>query len=252
MAGTGVNVRTTDSTRSDCSGHPARSGRRRHRRCRAAGAGEHGSRGLRADPRAPLAGRAARWRRARVRAAPNQTAASISTWSTIPMMAASTGAAFWPIASPAARPSSTIRTLSRTPAPTPSTASSDAPRGVSSRFRGWTSSSLAPSNFRCFCVATTVPMTLASCTALSSDVRAIDDADDARINRGLDRIERKAGFLAAHEKDNLAGAGAHRIHGDERPSHRLPLRGQRLHDEQLDAHEALILAGGHDVADDAG
>jgi hypothetical protein len=61
-------------------------------------------------------------------------------------------------------------------------------------------------------------MTLASCTALSSEVPAVDDADDARINRWLDRMERKAGFLAAHEEDDLAGAGANRIDGDERPS----------------------------------
>src|SRR6266851_7582482 len=168
------------------------------------------------------------------------------------MIAASTGAAFCSIASPAARPSSTISTLSRTPAPTPSTASSDAPRGVPSRFSGWTSSSLAPSNFRCFRVATTVPMTLASCTALSTDVPVIDDADDARINGRLDGIERKAGFLAAHEEDDLTGAGANRIDGDERPSHRLAIGSQRLDDEQLDAHEALILVGGHDVTDHPG
>src|ERR1700719_2742543 len=152
------------------------------------------------------------------------------------MIAASTGAAFLPSTSPAARPSSTISTFSRTPAPTPSTASSDAPRGVPSRFSGWTSSSLAPSNFGCFWVATTVPMTLASCTAISSDVPVIDDANNARIDRGLDRMERKAGFPAAHEEDILAGAGAHRIDDDEGPSRRLARGGQRLDDEQLDAH----------------
>src|SRR5260370_19175660 len=95
-------------------------------------------------------------------------------------------------------------------------------------------------------------MTLASCTALSTDVPVIDDPDEARINGRLDRIERKAGFLAAHEEDHLAGAGAHRIDGDERPSHPLALGGQRLDDEQLDAHKALILVGGHDVTDHPG
>ena len=55
-----------------------------------------------------------------------------STLSTMPMMAASTGAPLRPSASPAARPSSTISTRSVTPAPTESTASSVAPRGVSS------------------------------------------------------------------------------------------------------------------------
>ena len=37
------------------------------------------------------------------------------------------------------------------------------PRGVSSRFSGCTSSSFAPSNLRCFCVETTVPTTRAIC-----------------------------------------------------------------------------------------
>src|SRR5579863_4463158 len=168
------------------------------------------------------------------------------------MIAASTGAPFLPSTSPAARPSRTISTFSRTPAPTPSTASSDGPRGVSSRFNGWTSSSLAPSNFRCFCVATTVPTTLASCTTVSSNVPVINDADDTRISRGLDRIERKAGLLAADEEDGLADAGARRIDGDERPSHWLALGGQRLNHEQLDAHEVFVLAGGNEVADHEG
>src|ERR1700722_13200712 len=159
------------------------------------------------------------------------------------MIAASTGAAFLPSTSPAARPSSTISTFSRTPAPTPSTASSDAPRGVSSRFSGWTSSSLAPSNVRCFCVATTVPTTLASCTTVSSNIPVIADADEARINRMLDRMEREAGLLAAHEEDSLADTGAHRIDGHERPSHWLALGAQRLDHEQRDAQEVFILAG---------
>src|ERR687897_3536179 len=46
-----------------------------------------------------------------------------STVSTMPTIAASTGAAFLPIASLAARPSRTMSTFSCTPAPTPSTAS---------------------------------------------------------------------------------------------------------------------------------
>ena len=46
-----------------------------------------------------------------------------------------------PTASAAARPSITTRTLSFTPAPTASTASSATPRGVSSSVTGWTSSS---------------------------------------------------------------------------------------------------------------
>src|SRR5262249_4065193 len=69
--------------------------------------------------------------------------ATTSTRSTMPIMAASTGAALRPSASPAARPSNTTRTFSLTPAPTPSTASIAGPRGESSGFSGCTRSSFA-------------------------------------------------------------------------------------------------------------
>src|SRR5260221_2714608 len=75
-----------------------------------------------------------------------------STISTMPTMAASTGAAFLPMASLAERPSSTISTFSPTPAPAPSTASSSPPRGLSSSVSGCTSSSLPPSSFGDFLV----------------------------------------------------------------------------------------------------
>src|SRR5215217_565982 len=150
----------------------------------------------------------------------------------MPTIAASTGAPFLPSASPAARPSSTTSTFSLTPAPTPSTASSAWPRGVSSMFNGCTSISLAPSNLRCFCVETTVPTTLQICTlqlqdcriaelqegkgegeqaysfdpcwpslsailqfcnpSLLPEVPVIDDANDAGIDRRFGRIKREA------------------------------------------------------------
>src|SRR5258705_9183057 len=155
----------------------------------------------------------------------------------MPMTAASTGAPLRPSASPAARPSSTINTFSCTPAPTESTASSGAPRGVSSSEIGCTSSSLAPSNFGCFCVETTVPMTLAICIYeftnlridgfglamdafqfVNSSIRkfvnhiiVIDDADDAGIGRNIDGIEREARFLPSHEEHGLSHACSDRI-----------------------------------------
>src|SRR4030095_13889688 len=87
----------------------------------------------------------------------------ISMLSMMPTMAASTGAPLRPSASPAARPSSTISTFSRTPAPTESMASSGGPRVLSSSVTGCTSNNFAPSNLRCFCVETTVPITRAIC-----------------------------------------------------------------------------------------
>src|SRR5262245_5837685 len=161
-----------------------------------------------------------------------------STASTIPTMAASTGAPLRPSASPAARPSMTTSTFSCTPAPTESTASSAVPRGASSSPIGCTSSSLAPPNLACFCVATTVPTTRASCMGacagpVLSDrpwarpkgralryVYLIDDAHDAGVSGHFGRIEGKRRFLAAHEEHRLADAGADRIHRDERSARR--------------------------------
>src|SRR5205809_697206 len=158
-----------------------------------------------------------------------------STLSTIPTMAASTGAAFFPMASLAERPSRTMSTFSPTPAPAPSTASSSPPRGVSSRLRGCTSSSLPPSSLRCFCVETTVPTTRASSMAALSDGPVIDDAHDARVGRHLSRIERKARLFAADEKHMLAHAGAHRIRGPNHAADGFSSRRDRLHEQQRHA-----------------
>src|SRR4051812_8380280 len=87
---------------------------------------------------------------------------------------------------------------------------------------------------------------------LVSDVPVIDDADDSGIDWRLLRIERKAGFFSPHEKDLLADARAHRIHRDERTPDRCPIGRERLHDEQRNAVQVLVLAAHHDVANHAG
>src|SRR5690242_12805358 len=79
-------------------------------------------------------------------ALPASAPASIVTRSTMPTIAASTGAAVRRSAAPAARPSITTSTSSPTPAPTESTASSGAPRSVPSGACTCTSSSFAPSS----------------------------------------------------------------------------------------------------------
>ena len=76
----------------------------------------------------------------------------------------------------------------------------------------------------------------------SPDVPVIDDADDAGVDRRLGRIERKARFLAAHEEHFFADAGADRVDGDERLSRRLSIRRQRLHEQQREAGQVLVLA----------
>jgi hypothetical protein len=80
----------------------------------------------------------------------------------------------------------------------------------------------------------------------------VHDADDTRIDRGLARIERETRFLAAHEKDLFAYAGAHRINGNQRTARRLMLQVERLDEQQRGRGQTLVLSGGDDGADDAG
>src|SRR5262245_30663438 len=80
----------------------------------------------------------------------------------------------------------------------------------------------------------------------------IDDADDARVRRNLDRIEREARFLAADEEHFFTDAGPDRVHRHERPASGFALGREWLHEQQRDAREMLVLARGDDGADDFG
>ena len=129
----------------------------------------------------------------------------------MPMIAASTGAAFLPSASPAARPSITTSTFSPTPAPTESIASSgDAARRVVERQR------LHQQQLRALelrgASASRRPCRRRgrSACALTPMVPVIDDADDAGVDGRLGGQKRKRGFLAADEEHVLADAGADR------------------------------------------
>ena len=63
----------------------------------------------------------------------------------------------------------------------------------------------------------------------------VHDAHDARVGGHLDRVERKAGFLAPHEEHRLADAGADRVHGDEGSADGRAVGGNRLQHEQRHA-----------------
>jgi hypothetical protein len=80
----------------------------------------------------------------------------------------------------------------------------------------------------------------------------IDDADDPGIDRRLSGMERKAGFPAPHEEHLFANAGADGIRRDERPADRLMLGRQRLDDEELDADQHAVFAGGDHLANYTG
>src|SRR5215471_769697 len=175
--------------------------------------------------------------------------AVISTASMMPMMAASTAAAFLPSASPAALPSITSSTFSPTPAPTESIASSAGPFGCSSSVSGCTRSSLAPSSFLFFCVATTVPTTRAICISALSVVPVIDDSDHRGVGGRLGGIEREGGLAAADEEDALAGTGADRIERHECPAGRVARGRDRLEHEQLHPRQIRVLHRRNDFAE---
>src|SRR5262249_2777033 len=80
----------------------------------------------------------------------------------------------------------------------------------------------------------------------------IDEADDAGIDSRLDRMEREARLLAAHEKHFLADTGTDGIDGHEGPAHGLTRGRNRLQKQQLETDERFVFAGGDDVADDTG
>src|SRR5262245_30343946 len=80
----------------------------------------------------------------------------------------------------------------------------------------------------------------------------IDDADDARVGRNLDRIKRKACFLAADEKHRLADARTCGIDRDQRAAGVRSIRGNRLQHQQFDPCQVVVLARDDDIANDFG
>ena len=163
-----------------------------------------------------------------------QRSARKSISSTIPMIAASTAAAFRPSASPAALPFDDHEHRLADSGSHRVDRQERVPRGWPSGVIGWTSSSLAPSSFRFFRVETTVPTTLAICMrrfgscevrhreAPTLDIPVIDDAHDRGVGRRLGGIERERRLAAADEEDVLADAGADRIERHQRPAHVVP------------------------------
>src|SRR5687767_9670702 len=111
----------------------------------------------------------------------------------------------------------TKNTVSPTPAPTESTATSGRPTSFPSTPIGCTSSSVVPSNAGSLRVATTSPITRASCMAvcLFRDVDGIDDADYAGIDRRVFHARRHARRAAADDQYRFADAGVDGIDRDE-------------------------------------
>src|SRR4051794_18562016 len=98
----------------------------------------------------------------------------------------------------------TKNTSSPTPAPTESTATSGRPAGLRSGVSGCSTRSLMPTRLSSLRVATTSPMTRASCTGLLHQIDGVDDADDRGVDRAVLQAGRHAGGAAAHNEDGLA------------------------------------------------
>src|SRR4051812_29974786 len=114
-------------------------------------------------------------------------------------------------------------------------------------------SSLMPVNASSLRVATTSPITRASCTSSSCsvlDLDFVDDADNGRINRTVFQPGGHPRRAAADHENRFADAGVDRVDGDEVSPFSLAAGIHGADDEHLAADEAWIFAGRNDGADD--
>src|SRR5688572_26106407 len=135
----------------------------------------------------------------------------------------------------------TKNTVSPTPAPTESTATSVRPASWPSAPIGWRMSSLVLSKPGSLRVATTSPITRASCTALLRDVDVVDDADDGGVDRHVLHAGGHPGGAAADDQHGFADPGVHRIDGHQIIALGLALGIDPARQQQLAADQARIL-----------
>src|SRR5262245_20323953 len=112
----------------------------------------------------------------------------------------------------------TKNTVSPTPAPTASTATSVRPTGLPSGASGCSTINLMPCSASSLCVTTMSPMTLASCMLLrpvhkgpallvaGRDLDVIDDADNRGVHRTVLHARRHARRAAADNEYGLSNA----------------------------------------------
>src|SRR5436190_11286802 len=167
----------------------------------------------------------------------------------MPTMPASAGTSIGCHGKPASLPR-TKNTVSPTPAPTESTATSGRPTSAPSAPIGCTSISLRLSKLGSLMVATTSPITRASCMNLLADVDAVDDADNRGIHRRVLHARRQARRAAAHDQHGFADAGVHRIDGDEIIAFEFAFGIDRAGQHQLVADQPRIFSRRDDGPDD--
>src|SRR2546426_3189489 len=134
-----------------------------------------------------------------------------------------------------------------------STATSGRPAGCRSGVSGWTTSRAIPERFSSLRVATTSPITRASCilviwSSLFADLHRIDNADDGGVNGTVLQSGGHSSRTPAHDEDRFADTGIDRIDRDEGMALRLSPGIDGLHDHQLFADQARVLSGRDDGA----
>src|SRR5688572_3210819 len=152
----------------------------------------------------------------------------------------------------------TKKTVSPTPAPTASTATSVRPAALPSAASGCRMSSVLDARFSSLRVITTSPITLASCMGRNrvqgsvADFHRVDDADDGRIDGTVLHAGRHPRRAAADDQHRLADAGIDGVDSDEIAAFGLAVGIHRPGDQELVADEPRVFAGGDDGPDDAG
>ena len=91
-----------------------------------------------------------------------------------------------------------------------------------------------PARFSSFRVATTVPITRASCMS-GRDVDCVDDADDSGVDGAIFQARRHARRTATDDEHGLTNACVNRVDGHEVTTFGFALGVDRTYDQQLAA-----------------
>src|SRR6267142_6330341 len=155
----------------------------------------------------------------------------------------------------------TKKTVSPTPAPTASTATSVRPAFDPSAAIGCRTISLMPVRFSSFRVVTTSPMTFASCIVVEADLQVrlvprcdfhrVNDADDRGIDGTVLHSRRHPRGAAADDEHRFADSGVHRVDSDEIVPFGFAVRVHLARDQQLVADQPRILPRRDNGTDDA-
>src|SRR6185436_7643182 len=127
------------------------------------------------------------------------------------------------------------------------------PCGLRSLFRDCTTISLRCLSESFFTVATTVPITRASCISSlgTHDVHSVDHADHRGIYGRVFHVLGQSRARTRHHQHAFVKACAHRVHGHNITSRVRPIEVDGPNNEQLLTLQPFVFLGRHDCADDS-